>query len=283
MQKTKWTRSSIEWSKFFSSSERSRKRNAESAIKRGTERSSSLAGIGAIALAATLFGGASGGFGAASAYAADATPEPSATIATDILVVAPPMATSKVSPVIAVLNKLAVKGRAPKTGYDRALFGDGWGDIGYCDTRNFILKRDLTNITWRAGENCTVATGVLRDPYTGKTINFVRGVSTSLKVQIDHVVAVSDAWQKGAQQWSPSKRVQFYNDPLNLLAVDGPTNSAKGDSDAASWLPPQKAYRCAYVARQVAVKSKYGLWVTSAEKTAIATVLSGCPTQQLPK
>jgi hypothetical protein len=102
-------------------------------------------------------------------------------------------------------------------------------------------------------------------------------------VQIDHVVAVSDAWQKGAQQWSPSKRVQFYNDPLNLLAVDGPTNSAKGDSDAASWLPPQKAYRCAYVARQVAVKSKYGLWVTSAEKTAIATVLSGCPTQQLPK
>ncbi|MFM5967817.1 MAG: HNH endonuclease family protein [Micrococcales bacterium] len=191
--------------------------------------------------------------------------------------------TAKVSPVVSVLNKLSVKGRAPKTGYDRSLFGDGWGDIGYCDTRNYILKRDLTNITWRSGENCMVATGVLRDPYTGKVINFVRGVSTSLKVQIDHVVAVSDAWQKGAQQWSPSKRIQFYNDPLNLLAVDGPTNSAKGDSDAASWLPPNKAYRCPYVARQVAVKSKYGLWVTSAEKAAIASILAGCPTQQLPR
>lgn len=190
---------------------------------------------------------------------------------------------ARVSPVVAVLNKLAVKGRAPKTGYDRSLFGDGWGDIGYCDTRNYILKRDLTNITWRSGENCMVATGVLRDPYTGKTINFVRGVSTSLKVQIDHVVAVSDAWQKGAQQWSGGKRIQFYNDPLNLLAVDGPTNSAKGDSDAASWLPPNKAFRCPYVARQVAVKAKYGLWVTSAEKGAIASILSTCPAQQLPK
>lgn len=180
------------------------------------------------------------------------------------------------------LAALAVKGRAPKTGYDRALFGDGWGKIGSCDTRNFILKRDLTNITWRSGESCTVATGVLHDPYTGKTINFVRGVSTSLKVQVDHVVPVSDAWQKGAQQWTPIKRVGFYNDPLNLLAVDGPTNSAKGDGDAATWLPPQKAYRCKYVARQVAVKVKWGLWVTAAEKSAIAAILATCPTQKLP-
>jgi len=180
------------------------------------------------------------------------------------------------------LKQLVVKGRAPKTGYDRALFGDGWGKIGSCDTRNYILKRDLTKITWRSGETCTVATGVLRDPYTGKTINFVRGVSTSLKVQIDHVVAVSDAWQKGAQQWSPTKRVGFYNDPLNLLAVDGPTNSAKGDGDAATWLPPQKAYRCAYVARQIAVKTKWGVWVTAAEKAAMAQVLTACPNQILP-
>lgn len=180
------------------------------------------------------------------------------------------------------LAGLPVKGRAPKTGYDRALFGDGWGKIGSCDTRNFILKRDLTSITWRSGESCTVATGVLHDPYTGKTINFVRGVSTSLKVQIDHVVAVSDAWQKGAQKWTPTKRVGFYNDPLNLLAVDGPTNSAKGDGDAATWLPPQKAYRCKYVARQVAVKAKWGLWVTSAEKSAISAILATCPTQKLP-
>ena len=189
----------------------------------------------------------------------------------------------KVSPVIGVLNRLAVKGRAPKTGYDRDLFGDGWGSIGSCDTRNFILQRDLTNITWRSGETCIVATGILKDPYTGKVISFKRGVGTSLAVQIDHVVAVSDAWQKGAQQWSYTTRVKFYNDPLNLLAVDGPTNGQKSDSDAASWLPPNKGIRCHYVARQVAVKAKYKLWVTSAEKTAITNVLKSCPNQQLPK
>lgn len=180
------------------------------------------------------------------------------------------------------LADLAVKGRAPKTGYAREQFGDGWGDIGECDTRNYILRRDLTQITWRTSPRCTVATGILKDPYTAKTINFVRGVATSIEVQIDHVVALSDAWQKGAQKLSFTSRVQFANDPLNLLAVDGPTNSSKSDSDAASWLPPNKAYRCTYVARQVAVKRKYQLWVTSAERDAIARVLKACPGQKLP-
>jgi hypothetical protein len=162
------------------------------------------------------------------------------------------------------------------------LFSDGWGDIGYCDTRNYILKRDLRSITWRSGENCIVATGVLQDPYTGATINFVRGVKTSLAVQIDHIVAVSDAWQKGAQQMTPGNRYSFYNDPLNLLAVDGPSNESKGDGDAATWLPPNKAFRCTYVSRQIAVKAKYKLWVTSAEKDAMSRVLSACPKQLLP-
>lgn len=180
------------------------------------------------------------------------------------------------------LAKLPVKGRAPKTGYARDQFSDGWGEIGSCDTRNYILSRDLSKIVWRSGETCIVDSGVLQDPYTGATINFKRGVSTSLKVQIDHVVAVSDAWQKGAQKLSSSKRYSFYNDPLNLLAVDGPTNSSKGDSDAASWLPPNRSFRCAYVARQVAVKRKYSLWVTAAEKDAIARVLSTCPKYLLP-
>jgi hypothetical protein len=180
------------------------------------------------------------------------------------------------------LMKLAVKGRAPKTGYARSLFSDGWGSIAGCDTRNFILKRDLKSITWRSGENCMVATGTLLDPYTGRKIDFVRGVKTSLAVQIDHVVALSDAWQKGAQQISSTARYALYNDPLNLLAVDGPTNESKGDGDAATWLPPNKAYRCSYVARQVAVKYKYKLWVTSAEKAAIQQVLAICPRQPLP-
>jgi Protein of unknown function (DUF1524) len=174
-----------------------------------------------------------------------------------------------------------VKGRAPKTGYLRSQFSDGWGRFNGCDTRNIILNRDLGQVTYKDG--CQVATGVLNDPYTGRVINFVRGVGTSSAVQIDHVVALSDAWQKGAQQISAASRYALYNDPLNLLAVDGPTNESKGDSDAASWLPPNKAFRCAYVARQVAVKRKYVLWITSAEKTAIAAVLTNCPKQTLPQ
>ena len=183
----------------------------------------------------------------------------------------------------ALLAKIAIKGRAPKTGYDRDLFSDGWGDIGECDTRNFILKRDLKSITWRSSPRCTVATGILNDPYTAKKISFVRGVGTSNAVQIDHVVAVSDAWQKGAQQMSSQKRYAFYNDPLNLLAVDGPTNSRKSDSDAASWLPPNRKYWCPFVARQIAVKHKYGLWVTRAERDAMVRVLNSCPNQLVPR
>lgn len=182
-----------------------------------------------------------------------------------------------------ILAKLATKGRAPQTGYDRELFSDGWGDIGECDARNYILKRDLTNITFRSSPRCTVGTGTLKDPYTGQVINFVRGVGTSSEVQIDHVVAVSDAWQKGAQKLSSSKRYSFYNDPLNLLAVDGPTNQQKSDSDAASWLPPRRAYWCPYVARQIAVKYKYNLWVTSAERASMVRVLKTCPNQVIPK
>lgn len=193
-----------------------------------------------------------------------------------------PAAQAASASAMAVLEKLAVKGKAPMTRYSRELFSDGWGDIGGCDARNYILKRDLTNITWRDSTYCTVATGTLKDPYTGKTIQFTRGVGTSTAVQIDHVVAVADAWKKGAQKMSSTTRYKFYNDPLNLLAVDGPINGQKSDSDAASWLPPNKSYRCAYVARQIAVKYKYKLWVVQAEKDAMKRVLSSCPGQKIP-
>ena len=186
---------------------------------------------------------------------------------------------------LAALATLAVKGRAPKTGYDRALFGQAWADVDRngCDTRNDILRRDLTADELKPGTHgCLVLSGSLRDPYTATTIAFVRGQSTSARVQIDHVVALSDAWQKGAQGWSTSRRTTYANDPLNLLAVDGLTNQRKGDGDAATWLPPSKAYRCSYAARQVAVKAKYGLWVTSAERAALAGILTSCPGQGLP-
>lgn len=187
--------------------------------------------------------------------------------------------------VTAALESLEVKGRAPKTGYDRKQFGPAWADTDHngCDTRNDILARDLEEETFRPGtHDCVVLTGVLDDPFTGAEIHFVRGQDTSTKVQIDHVVALSDAWQKGAQQLDETTRTAFANDPLNLLAVDGPSNAQKGDGDAATWLPANRSFRCDYVARQIGVKATYGLWVTSAEKDAMATVLADCPGQVLP-
>ncbi|MEU2689253.1 HNH endonuclease family protein [Streptomyces hygroscopicus] len=182
---------------------------------------------------------------------------------------------------LSAVSSLTVKGRAPKTGYERSAFGSSWVDTddNGCGTRDDILKRDLEDVRFRDG-HCLVASGTLTDdPYTGREVRFVRGRS---KVDIDHVVALSDAWQKGAQKWDRDKRVAFANDPLNLIAVDSSANRRKGDGDAATWLPPNKAYRCDYVAHQVAVKKAYGLWVTSAEKDAMKRVLGGCPTMKLP-
>lgn len=173
------------------------------------------------------------------------------------------------------LEKLEVKeGRAPKTGYSREQFGKGWTkNSDGCDTRNRILKRDLTETTENA--KCQILTGVLNDPYTGEKIQFARGENSSA-VQIDHVVALSDAWQKGAQNLSPEKRTELANDPLNLLAVDGSANQQKSDSDAASWLPANKSFRCEYVSRQVLVKRKYSLWLTQAEKSTIQAIFEKC-------
>ncbi|WP_407663450.1 HNH endonuclease family protein [Mycolicibacter senuensis] len=184
---------------------------------------------------------------------------------------------------LAMLESLPIKGRAPRTGYDRALFGQAWSDDvtvpgGHngCDTRNDILRRDLVDIEIKPGTNdCVVLSGVLHDPYTGTAIPFQRGRGTSRAVQIDHVVALSDAWQKGAQQLDEPTRRNFANDPLNLQATSGPINYQKGDGDAATWLPPNKSYRCEYVSRIVEVKSGYGLWVTQAEHDAIARILTG--------
>ncbi len=195
-------------------------------------------------------------------------------------------ATAKPGTTLHQLAGIPIKGRAPKTGYERSLFGSGWKDPDRngCDARNDMLRRDLDGIAVRPGTNgCVVTSGVLSDPFTGKRIDFVRGQGTSTQVQIDHVVALSDAWQKGAQKMTEEQRVDFGNDPLNLLAVDGPSNAAKGDSDAASWLPPDKSFRCSYVARQTAVKAKHGLWMTKAEHEGIKRIITmQCPNQTIP-
>jgi uncharacterized protein DUF1524 len=176
----------------------------------------------------------------------------------------------------AELAKLPVGAPGSMAGYARMRFGSAWEDVdgNGCDTRDDILRRDLTKVVLRAGSTCTVASGLLRDPYTGRAIRFRRGVGTSKAVQIDHIVALADAWRTGAARWTAMKRLRYANDPLVLLAVDGPANAAKGDDDASRWLPPFRAYDCTYAKKQVMIKTRYGLWVTPAEKTALRHVLT---------
>jgi hypothetical protein len=176
------------------------------------------------------------------------------------------------------LSKLEVKGRAPKTGYSRDQFGSGWATVNGCSTRDIIMHRDLINIT--VSDECSVATGLLNDTYTGKPIEFNK--ENASIIQIDHVVALSDAWQTGAQLITPELRQQLANDPLELIAVSGKENQKKSDANAASWLPPNKPFRCEYIARQIAIKQKYTLWVTPPEHEAMQNILSSCPSQPLP-
>ena len=181
----------------------------------------------------------------------------------------------------AALEGLPVKGRAPKDNYDREAFGQAWQDVDRngCDTRNDIPRRDLAAVAFAKGSQCKVVAGEFQEPYTGKMMDFHRGPETSKEVQIDHVVALGDAWQKGAQQLTPQQRQSLANDPLNLIAADGPANQQKSAGDAATWLPKNKAIRCHYVARQISIKTAYGLWVTQAEKDAMKHVLDSCPDQ----
>ena len=175
-----------------------------------------------------------------------------------------------------VLEKLEVKGRAPKTGYSREEFYDGWPIVDGCNLRQKILKRELGETA--VLEGCNVVSGEFDEPYTGEHV-ILNNKTDVAKIQIDHVVALSDAWQKGAQYKDYETRNKIATDPLNLLAVDGPANEQKSDGDAATWLPKNKKFRCQYVARQVSVKYKYGLWVTEAEKEAILRVLGNCPNE----
>lgn len=167
--------------------------------------------------------------------------------------------------------------------YSRDVFGyqktdeDGDG----CSIREDILARDLTHVRFRSG-SCIVLSGDLRDPYTGQLIHFTRGRTTSSLIQIDHVVALHDAWKSGAKNWDSARLMAFGNDPLNLLAVQGQANQDKSDASADQWLPENKSFQCEYAARQIAVKSKYRLSVTSSEKNALARVLHSCPGQPLP-
>ncbi|MHA3700572.1 GmrSD restriction endonuclease domain-containing protein [Jatrophihabitans sp. YIM 134969] len=239
------------------------------------------AAVAGVVLGATFAGGSSDApavRSVAGTAPVTTTAAPSATA-----VVLPAAATATVpgaATAQAELAALPVKGRAPMTGYDRAAFGQAWADVDRngCDTRNDVLRRDVTAaVVDPDTHGCVVLSGSVDAPYSGTTLPFTRGADTSADVQIDHVVALGDAWQTGAQQWTATTRERFANDPANLLAVDGTLNQQKGAGDAATWLPPNKAFRCTYVTMQVAVKRDYGLWVTAPERDAIGRVLATCP------
>jgi Protein of unknown function (DUF1524) len=182
----------------------------------------------------------------------------------------------------ATLDRLPVKGWDRFTDFARYRFGEAWSDdvnveFGHngCNTRDDILRRDLADLVVRPG-TCYAQSGVLHDPYTGQTIAFMRGPQTSDAVQIDHLVSLSDAWYKGAREWHDQRRRDFANDPRNLLAVGAQVNFDKAFRDATAWLPPDAAFRCEFVARQIDVKATYGLWLSRNEKRAMKDVLARC-------
>ncbi len=180
------------------------------------------------------------------------------------------------------LRELPVRGWDRTSDFQRRQFGEAWSDdvnveFGHngCNTRDDILRRDLKNLVVRPF-TCFAQSGTLIDPYTGTTIDFVRGPDTSNSIEIDHVVSLADAWYKGARAWDPQRRLDFANDPRNLLAVSPKANFDKAFRDAASWLPPNQAFRCDFVARQIDVKTAYGLWLSAKERKALADVLARC-------
>ena len=191
---------------------------------------------------------------------------------------------------VSALAALTTADPASSAGYSRDQFGQKWSDDvavdgGHngCDQRSDVLRRDLVDVTIKPDtRGCVPLTGTLHDPYTDETISFVRGATTSDDVQIEHVVALAAAWRSGAQLLTAERRQDLANDPLELLAVGAKVNQDKSDQDASEWMPPAVGYRCPYVARQIAIKTKYRLWVTSAERVAMTAVLDGCPDQRLP-
>lgn len=162
--------------------------------------------------------------------------------------------------------------------YDRDAFGKPWADMDRngCDTRNDILRRDLADPRMTSGSWCTVASGVLDDPYTGSTIDFVRGEETSPLVQIDHIVPLAWAWRNGAGDWDTVTRLAFANDPVELVAVDGEANNAKADDGPGGWLPPDADSQCAYVAVFTLVVARYELSIDDADRAAISRTLDTC-------
>jgi hypothetical protein len=171
------------------------------------------------------------------------------------------------------LAKLKEAVAASMSGYSREEFGTAWKDVDHngCDTRDDILSRDLTKVKKR--DKCTVISGSLDDPYTGKTVVFAK--ARAIQVQIDHVFPLGLAWRMGASKWTEDKRTELANDRDNLLAVSGRPNEQKSDKGPSDWQPP-KAFECTYAEKFIAVADEYHLSVTHADHTELGDMLDTC-------
>jgi hypothetical protein len=199
----------------------------------------------------------------------------SALAATGLLATAPAAQASPPTPVSAAtartyLGQLTVKAESSSSGYSRDLFPHWSTQSGSCNTREVVLKRDGTNV--QQNSSCAAVSGRWYSEYDDAIW------SAASDVDIDHVVALSEAWRSGAAGWTTSKRQQFANDLTRpqLIAVTDNVNQAKGDLDPAEWLPSRTAYRCTYARMWVHVKHYWGLSVDSAEKSVLQSLLNNC-------
>lgn len=191
---------------------------------------------------------------------------------------ATPVAADIVARAEAAVATLRIVEPLPLDDYDRDFFGPAWQKLEPhpCDTRNEVLETWLTDLTMGENHECSVESGSFIDPYTGHYIEFFRGPETSAEVHIDHVVALADAWRKGASQWSSSAAQAFANDPLNLIPTQGWVNEEKGADDAAEWMPHNEGFWCFFAVQQVLVKDKYDIGVSDAELAELESALGTC-------
>jgi hypothetical protein len=191
-----------------------------------------------------------------------------------------PSSTVSAAKALRDLHTLEISDAYVPAPYDRDAFGQAWADTDRngCDTRNDVLRRDLTAVVTKLGTNgCVVLSGTLHDPYTGRTIAFDRGPTSSLAVQIDHRFPLSLAWRHGAASWTAAQREAFANDQAtNLVAVDGPANEEKSDSGPADWMPANTGDACTYAASFVTVATKWHLSIATADERALARTLTTC-------
>lgn len=180
---------------------------------------------------------------------------------------------------LAQLAGLRTRTGPTPTGFSGLKFGTGYHTVpggSHCNSRDFVLKRDMVDITLEPGTTCTLNSGALFDRYTGTWVWYVRKAQVHTVV-LDYVVSLSDAWNAGASTWAPTVLARFANDTDELVAASTTAITQKADRTADGWLPPDVADRCSYVGEQIKVKASYLLTVTAAERAAMKAVIDSCP------